>query len=1070
MGFGPDTDDLADAAIDDYLRRVDAGEDVDQDAFLAAHPEVAPALRSFFMNEVLFRRMLTNGPTASLVENPPAADPRAFAAAIGSARQLPWSKLPAQLGRYRVEKLIGRGAMGTVYRAHDTQLDRPVALKIPHVPADASTSYRQRLLQEARAAAVLGHPHICRVYDVGEIDGRDFIAMELIEGKPLSDYIRGGKLPSLRSAALTVRKLAQALQSAHQQGVIHRDLKPGNVMVRRDGEPVLMDFGLAQRPATMGEERLTQDGTMIGSPAYMAPEQARVDGQAIGPTTDIYGLGVVFFELLTGRLPFTGSVLSILAKVLSEEPPSIPLLRPDCDRELARICKRMLAKAPEQRFGSMQEVAEALQAWLKATRNSQAIPDAESPAAPQTEITAEELASLVVAAKRCLRQHDYGMAAQLLGKVPSRQHTDESARLLQSAQDLQTEVDLLTTEMDHALSAGEFDTLRATLQRLLELKPGHARARELLERLNSYGEDAPQYRFAPDGELLPAGTPEGIFNGFGRKLGLATLVGLVVFAAVSWVAWNELSNGQKKPGQLTVAAPRLPVPDIPQLPQMPAAASSPSTPNPPAASQSTSPAAVPNEPRIEAVSELSFATTVKSLWVSPDATRIYFEWNNSIWLSERGTDDAVTVAERFRQPQSLFPGRFVSLSADERSIVVVVNGQLCSSWRASLDQPFRTPEPMAELQSFQDVKCPSLTADGLGLVFFEFTPPQPKRFYMARRPSVISAWSTPQELQIKFFDDVQPLSWPQLLNDRRTLLCNDESSTGDHRFVLLEWHAASNSYEQPWYLGATKLSGLMGRCPRYVAATDELYFLSPRSRRIERNADGTIVDDWTIFRLTSATQTLGDSTTSKLRGDISAAVPPLSTASVNLVPNVVPARPTPQPSPRSGSSLRADLPIRNSYTNKVIKPYTGNRKFVPVYLVIHTGEEWSFLTHKFSALEEAQKRWHEKLMIFEHGFGYAQQQPGTQRLRLFVDVAEGRYLVMFGTPADRSFVPDNRLDVWAFPSKQPGTTTFHRMVHKQKPELQQFMPAGYSVSAVGKKAYAGWDDRGPRVLTYERPK
>jgi len=360
-------DDLVDAAVEEYLRRVDDGEAVDQASFLAAHPDSMDALRSFFDTLCLINLLAGRSPAA--VTHPPRVGDSSIAESQ-STPQMPWTSLPAVFGRYFVEKLIGCGGMGAVYRAHDTQLDRPVALKLAHVLAQESPELRERLLKEARAAAGLGHPNICRVYDVGEIDGVRFIAMELIEGQPLSDLIRSGPLPTQTTVTI-VRKLALALQAAHDKGIVHRDLKPSNVIVRKDDdEPVLMDFGLAHRPVITGEERLTQVGTLVGSPAYMSPEQVRADADAIGPATDVYGLGVVFYELLTRQLPFTGSVLSILAKVLAEEPPPPHQLRPEIDQGLSDICCKMLAKRSEDRFGSMIEVAEALEILPSARSDS----------------------------------------------------------------------------------------------------------------------------------------------------------------------------------------------------------------------------------------------------------------------------------------------------------------------------------------------------------------------------------------------------------------------------------------------------------------------------------------------------------------------------------------------------------------------------------------------------------------------------------------------------------------------------------------------------------------------------
>ncbi len=274
--------------------------------------------------------------------------------------------LPTQFGRFRVERLLGRGAMGEVYWAWDMQLDRPVALKVPRFSGDEGDELARRLLREAKAAANLNHANICRVYDSGVEAGTYFIAMEFIEGRPLSDYITPGQFLSEQRTVDLVRKLASALAEAHAKGVIHRDLKPGNILVNERGEPILTDFGLARRADAAHDVRVTQTGMLIGSPAYMSPEQADGETGRVGPWSDIYSLGVVLFELLTGQLPFQGSVVVILSQVMLKEPPLPSSLRPGLDPRLDVICRKMMAKRPQDRFASMMEVEQELAAWLDA--------------------------------------------------------------------------------------------------------------------------------------------------------------------------------------------------------------------------------------------------------------------------------------------------------------------------------------------------------------------------------------------------------------------------------------------------------------------------------------------------------------------------------------------------------------------------------------------------------------------------------------------------------------------------------------------------------------------------------
>jgi predicted Ser/Thr protein kinase len=278
--------------------------------------------------------------------------------------------MQGDFGRYRILKKLGQGGMGAVYLAHDTQLDRKVALKVPHLTSTDPQVLR-RFLQEARAAATIEHPNICPVYDVGEVGGRHYVTLAYIEGQPLSKLARGEtRLPQAQVAAL-VRKLALALDEAHKKGVIHRDLKPANIMINQRREPVIMDFGLARRTAP-GEERITRDGMILGTPAYMPPEQVNGDLLTMGPASDVYSLGVVLYEMLTGRLPFEGPITAVLGRILSESPPPPSTHRPDLDPALEAICLRAISKKPSDRYPSMADFAAALDGYLRGASPGQA--------------------------------------------------------------------------------------------------------------------------------------------------------------------------------------------------------------------------------------------------------------------------------------------------------------------------------------------------------------------------------------------------------------------------------------------------------------------------------------------------------------------------------------------------------------------------------------------------------------------------------------------------------------------------------------------------------------------------
>jgi eukaryotic-like serine/threonine-protein kinase len=230
--------------------------------------------------------------------------------------------------------------MSEVWEAHDLELDRHVALKLLGPAAD-----RARFQREAQAVAGLSHPHICRLYDYGEVDGRPFMVLELLTGGSLEDRLSAGRpLPDHESARIA-SELASALGHAHAQGVLHRDVKPTNVLLDSDGTAKLADFGIAR---VAEASTLTEDGTLLGTAAYISPEQSR--GEPVTPATDVYAFGVILYRLLTGRLPFEAeSALEVAAMHATREPPPIASLRPGAPESLERLANRALAKHPEER-------------------------------------------------------------------------------------------------------------------------------------------------------------------------------------------------------------------------------------------------------------------------------------------------------------------------------------------------------------------------------------------------------------------------------------------------------------------------------------------------------------------------------------------------------------------------------------------------------------------------------------------------------------------------------------------------------------------------------------------------
>lgn len=274
-------------------------------------------------------------------------------------------KIPRQFGRYRIIDCLGRGGMGAVFKAQDTQLDRVVALKVPFL-GDDEVDTRQRFFREARAAATVHHANICPVFDVGEFQGIPYLTMALIDGQPLHQFIAQKKASTPQLSALLMRKLVLAMQEAHNRGIIHRDLKPSNVIIRPNNEPTIMDFGLARRADDRDSVGLTQQGDIIGTVDYMSPEQVEGHNDTVGPAADIYALGVILYELLTGRLPFEGSTTGRLAAILVKEPPPPRQIRPEVPPKLEAICLKALAKKPADRFASMAQFAAALADYLRA--------------------------------------------------------------------------------------------------------------------------------------------------------------------------------------------------------------------------------------------------------------------------------------------------------------------------------------------------------------------------------------------------------------------------------------------------------------------------------------------------------------------------------------------------------------------------------------------------------------------------------------------------------------------------------------------------------------------------------
>jgi serine/threonine-protein kinase len=335
-------------ALELELRR-EAGGSPRPEAYLERFPGLEAEVRSAFA-----------GLETVLSAGEPDDDPEATVVHQGRS---PAADGPAEFAGYELLGEIGRGGMGVVYRARQLSCNRLVALKMLLSGSFASAEERERFRQEVELAANLDHPHVVPVHDVGEHDGRPFYTMKLVDGGSLAD-----ELPRLkadpRAAARVVVAVAHAMEYAHGLGFVHCDLKPSNVLLDASGQPHVTDFGLARRVA--GDSALTATGAVLGTPCYMAPEQATGDRRGLTPAADVYGLGAILYELLTGRPPFrAATVPETVLQVLEREPAFPRQVNPSVPAELETICLKCLEKSPRDRYESAGALADELDTYLR---------------------------------------------------------------------------------------------------------------------------------------------------------------------------------------------------------------------------------------------------------------------------------------------------------------------------------------------------------------------------------------------------------------------------------------------------------------------------------------------------------------------------------------------------------------------------------------------------------------------------------------------------------------------------------------------------------------------------------
>jgi serine/threonine-protein kinase len=356
MSDPSDHDEAALSILDAYLAQMQAGQRPDRAALLREHPELASALDCLEALENL-------APPSGSLPQIDLRDLKSPCDAPANAAEPFAADLPRDFGPYELIREIGRGGMGVVYEARQKGLDRSVAVKMILASHLASPDSVRRFQAEAKAAARMRHSNIVHIHDVGQLHGQDFFAMEYIGGQSLAQRIAQGSVDVPTTVRL-VATVARAVEHLHQQGIIHRDLKPSNILVDAEGSPYVTDFGLAK--VFSGGSDMTATGVIAGTPSYMAPEQASGRRADIGPATDIYSLGAILYELLTGVPPFRAeSPLDTLMQVLSGDPPTPRTLNPHIPRGLELICLKCLAKEPGERYASAAALADDLDRFAR---------------------------------------------------------------------------------------------------------------------------------------------------------------------------------------------------------------------------------------------------------------------------------------------------------------------------------------------------------------------------------------------------------------------------------------------------------------------------------------------------------------------------------------------------------------------------------------------------------------------------------------------------------------------------------------------------------------------------------
>ncbi len=343
-------DEMLAQVLGDLTRQLRDGHQPDIELLSRAHPDIAPELRELWPALLLAEEMAKTTPSTAC-----------FSASLETTLHAAGADLPRSFGDYELLEELGRGGMGVVFKARQKSLGRIVALKMILRGNLASDDDLRRFRAEAESAARLAHPSIVSVYEVGERDGQAYFSMQHVAGFTLAQRVADGPLPPREAVRLLI-PICRAVHRAHESGILHRDLKPSNVLIDADGQPHVTDFGLAKR--VEADVRLTYSGAIVGTPSYMSPEQAAGSRGVLSPASDIYSLGTILYELLTGRPPFqAASAVDTIMLVLEQEPLAPRLLNSKIDRDLEMICLRCLQKPSDLRYQSAALLADDLEAY-----------------------------------------------------------------------------------------------------------------------------------------------------------------------------------------------------------------------------------------------------------------------------------------------------------------------------------------------------------------------------------------------------------------------------------------------------------------------------------------------------------------------------------------------------------------------------------------------------------------------------------------------------------------------------------------------------------------------------------